>query len=165
MLVGVWPSPHALLLPRTQSCSDASALLPINLAACALPILSATMGKCLLRLAHGGSVAGSKLQPAVNQHNPLQPSSANACARSWDTWGRMMDPLLSEIALMTLPGNHEIDYVSECVCRCMRRGFTSSLPFSPYRMRWITALFCTIEADSACPVARNVWRHRAPFGP
>ena len=37
---------------------------------------------------------------------------ANACARSWDTWGRMMDPLLSEIALMTLPGNHDIDIVS-----------------------------------------------------
>ena len=37
---------------------------------------------------------------------------ANACARSWDTWGRMMDPLLSGIALMTLPGNHDIDIVS-----------------------------------------------------
>ena len=49
---------------------------------------------------------------------------------SWDSWGRMMDPLLSEIALMTLPGNHEIDPVSPFIHEGLVVSLTCFFGFS-----------------------------------
>lgn len=36
-------------------------------------------------------------------------SYADGNASRWDTWGRLMEPLFSELPLMVLPGNHEIE--------------------------------------------------------
>jgi hypothetical protein len=50
---------------------------------------------------------------------------ADGDGNRWDTWGRLMEQTFSQLPLLVLPGNHEIDFDAE-----------TSMPFGPYRHRF-----------------------------
>jgi len=70
------------------------------------------------------------------QNSPQHCYHPGGCSQErWDSWGRMMTPLTSQLPLMTLPGNHEIETPASLFDGAVVDGVTTT-PFLAYSTRF-----------------------------